>query len=121
MRRVMSITSMILLVAACAAVGGGGAERPSFWAFTGPWDATSTASLGRNAAQLDVAVTGWIGLDSATGRPLLPSAYPDTVRLTGRTPERFALVTSWHGLGFHATPIRVLGSSPTRLAEAAGR
>jgi spore germination protein YaaH len=106
---------------ACAALGGSAQERKSFWAFTGPWDARSDASLRANATRLDGAVTGWIGLDSLTGEPLLPSAYADTIRLPTGTPRRFALVTSWHGLGFHAAPIRALGSDPARLARVASR
>ena len=96
-------------------------ERKSFWAFTGPWDAHSDASLRANAASLDVAVTGWIALDSLSGEPLLPSPYPDTIRLATGTTQRFALVTSWHGQGFHAASIRALGRDRARLAMVAGR
>lgn len=121
MHRITAIALFLLAVAACAAVGGSTQERKSFWAFTGPWDAESDASLRANAAHLDVAVTGWIALDSLTGEPLLPSAYADTIRLTGGTPRRFALVTSWHGQGFHATSIRALGADAARRARVAGR
>jgi spore germination protein YaaH len=108
-------------VAACAALGGSAQERNSFWAFTGPWDPRSDTSLRAIASRLDAAVTGWIGLDSLTGEPLLPSAYADTMRLPAGTPRRFALVTAWHGQGFHATPIRALGSDADRRARVAGR
>jgi peptidoglycan-N-acetylglucosamine deacetylase len=108
-------------MAACAALGGSAQERKSFWAFTGPWDPRSDASLRANASRLDAAVTGWIGLDSLTGEPMLPSAYADTMRLPTGTPRRFALVTAWHGQGFHATSIRALGSDAGRRARVAGR
>lgn len=120
MRRITAVVVVLVTIVACAALGGGAQERKSFWAFTGPWDARSDASLRANAPRLDAAVTAWIALDSLTGEPLLPSAYPDTMRLAVRTP-RFALVTSWHGQGFHAASIRALGSDPARRARVASR
>jgi spore germination protein YaaH len=121
MRQITSIVVFFVTVVGCAAVGGSGQVRKSFWAFTGPWDARSDASLRANAPRLDAAVTGWIALDSLTGEPLLPSAYADTIRLPAGTPRRFALVTSWHGQGFHATSIRALGSDAARLARVASQ
>jgi spore germination protein YaaH len=121
MRQITSVVVLFLSALACAALGGSAQQRKSFWAFTGPWDARSDASLRANAAQLDVAVTGWIALDSLTGEPLLPSAYADTIRLSAGTPRRFALVTSWHGQGFHASSIRTLGADRARLARVAGQ
>jgi spore germination protein YaaH len=119
MRRITSVAVLLVTILACAALGGGAQERKSFWAFTGPWDPASDASLRANAPRLDVAVTGWIALDSLTGEPLLPSAYADTIRLAGGTARRFALVTSWHGQGFHKTSIRALGADPVRRAHVA--
>ena len=121
MRRFTSIVFVFLALVACAALGGSVQERKSFWAFTGPWDARSDASLRANAASLDVAVTGWVALDSLTGEPLLPSPYPDTIRLATGTTQRFALVTSWHGQGFHAASIRALGRDRARLGRVASR
>jgi spore germination protein YaaH len=121
MRRITSVVVALITIVACAAVGGTLQGRKSFWGFTGPWDARSQASLRMHAHELDVAVTGWIALDSLTGEPLLPSAYPDTVRLTRGTTRRFALVTSWHGQGFHRASIRALGVDPAKLAQVAGR
>jgi spore germination protein YaaH len=121
MRRITSVVLVLITIVACAALGGTAQGRKSFWGFTGPWDARSHASLRTHARELDVAVTGWIGLDSLTGQPLLPSAYPDTARLTGGTTSRFALVTSWHGQGFHRASIRALGNDRARLASAASR
>jgi spore germination protein YaaH len=121
MRRITSLAVFFVTIVACAALGGSAQARKSFWAFTGPWDALSDASLRAHAATLDVAVTGWIALDSLTGEPLLPSAYADTLRLAAGTLRRFALVTSWHGQGFHAASIRALGSDPGRRARVAGR
>lgn len=121
MRQITSVGVALITIVACAAGGGTAQARKSFWGFTGPWDARSHASLRMHAHELDVAVTGWIALDSLTGEPLLPSAYPDTVRLTGGTTRRFALVTSWHGQGFHRASIRALGADRARLASAASR
>ena len=121
MRRITPIVVFLVTIIACTALGGSAQQRKSFWAFTGPWDALSDASLRANASRLDVAVTGWIALDSLTGEPLLPSAYADTIRLAAGTPRRFALVTSWHGQGFHASSIRALGADRARLARVASR
>jgi peptidoglycan-N-acetylglucosamine deacetylase len=121
MRRITPVVVVLVTVIACTALGGSAQQRKSFWAFTGPWDALSDASLRANGSRLDVAVTGWIALDSLTGEPLMPSAYADTIRLASGTPRRFALVTSWHGQGFHATPIRALAADRARLARVASR
>ena len=121
MRRITSVIVFLVTIAACAALGGSAQERKSFWAFTGPWDARSDASLRSSAPRLDAAVTGWVALDSLTGEPLLPSAYADTMRLAAGTTRRFALVTSWHGQGFHTASIRALGSDAARLARVASR
>lgn len=93
--------------------------RTELWAFTGPWDAHSDSSLRANAAHLDVAVTGWIALDSATARPILPSLFPDTIRLAHSGLRRMAIVTSWHGDRFHPKSIRTLAGDDARLARAA--
>jgi spore germination protein YaaH len=121
MRRITPVVVFLVTIIACTALGGSAQQRKSFWAFTGPWDALSDASLRANASRLDVAVTGWIALDSLTGEPLLPSAYADTIRLAAGTPRRFALVTSWHGQGFHAASIRALAADRARLARVASR
>lgn len=68
---------------------------------------------------LEAVVTGWIGLDSATARPIQPLLYPDTVRSRRRTLRRMAIVTSWHGDRFHAQTIRTLAADPRRLSETA--
>jgi peptidoglycan-N-acetylglucosamine deacetylase len=94
--------------------------RAELWAFTGPWDPRSDTSLRANAARLDVAVTGWIGLDSGTALPIIPSLFPDTMRLSKGTPRRMAIVTSWHGTRFHPGTVRKLASDQARLARAAG-
>jgi spore germination protein YaaH len=91
------------------------------WAFTGPWDPASDASVAKHANALDVVVTGWIALDSATAQPILPSAYPDRFTPARERTQRFAIVTSWHGLRFHPTSIRTLAANPARLGDAAHR
>lgn len=70
-----------------------------------------------NAGRVDAAVTGWIALDSATGQPILPSDFPDTMRLGPL--KRMALVTSWHGDRFHPGTVRTLAADDARLAHAA--
>ena len=102
------------------------AQSSRVWGFAGPWDPRSDATIRDHGASLDAVVTGWIGLDSTTGRPLLPSPYSDSVRpggkasRTGRTSQRMAIVTSWHGDRFHMKSIRALGADRRRLAQTAG-
>lgn len=98
-----------------------GADLPAgrFWAFTAPWDAHSDSSLRAHARDLEVAVTGWIQLDSATGRPEL--LYQDDPARPAAPARRFALVTSWHGHRFHPETVRRLASSPTALDTVASR
>jgi spore germination protein YaaH len=92
--------------------------RVELWAFTGPWDPRSDSSLRANAAHLDAAVTGWIGLDSNTAQPILPSLYPDTAHFATRM-KRMAIITSWHGDRFHPSSIRLLARDDSRLTHAA--
>ena len=88
----------------------------AWWAFTAPWDARSATSLRSHSAALDVAVTGWIALDSLTGRPAL--LFADTVPVAEGV-RRFALVTSWMGDRFHPDLVRRLAVDTAALAAAA--
>lgn len=84
------------------------------WAFTGPWDPRSEASARRHLDDLDVIISGWIALDSVSGRPTL--LYEDSLRLAGGTARYAALVTSWHGERFHPETIRRIGRDPRLTA-----
>jgi spore germination protein YaaH len=95
-------------------------QRAEFWGFTGPWDIHSTKSVRDHGGKLRAVISGWITIDSASAQPVLPSPYPDTIRPRNGTPDRMAIVTSWHGEHFHAEPVRRLGRDPERLARAAG-
>lgn len=113
-------TFFVLGSNACAGQGPLASQRSEFWGFTGPWEAASTQSVRTHGGQLDAVINGWITIDSASAQPVIPSPYPDVVRPLKGTPRRMALVTSWHGEGFHTAPIRRLGSNPGMLATAAG-
>ena len=95
------------------------------WAFTGPWDSASDSSLAHHASALDVVVTGWIGLDSTSAEPILPSPYIDRFASDAVSrrdgPARFAIVTSWHGLRFHPSSIRALAADRQRLGRVASK
>jgi peptidoglycan-N-acetylglucosamine deacetylase len=95
------------------------AQHAEVWGFTGPWDPMSANAVRTHGSGLDAVITGWIGLDSATARPIQPLLYPDTVRPRRGTLRRMAIVTSWHGDRFHPTTIRTLAADPRRLAETA--
>lgn len=95
-------------------------QRATVWGFTGPWEAASNASVRAYGSGLDAVVTGWIGLDSTTARPIQPFLFADTVRPRGGTLRRMAIVTSWHGDRFHAKTIRTLAADPLKLGQSAG-
>ncbi|HEY8309666.1 MAG TPA: hypothetical protein VIG47_03885 [Gemmatimonadaceae bacterium] len=106
---------------ACASARGrppaAGAE---FWAFTAPWDARSAASAASHDAQLDVIISGFITLDSATFQPTALFNDPLTRSNPGNR-RRMAMVTSYHGTRFHPETIRGLASDSTVLGQTAGR
>jgi spore germination protein YaaH len=115
MRNLIRVLGLLNLYAAAHS---GTPTKPELWAFTGPWDPRSAASLRANATRLDVAVTGWIALDSNTAKPILPPIFPDTVRLATSV-RRMAIVTSWHGDRFHPTSVRTLARDDGLLAQSA--
>ena len=121
MRTLLGLLVFVIPLAGAACQGAAAARRrtPELWAFTGPWDAASDASVRANGAGLDAVVTGWIALDSASGLPILPSPYADTVA-RGAAVRRMAIVTSWHGDRFHARSVRRLASDRRLLDRAAG-
>ena len=103
---------------ACAAARANNRDKPGeLWAFTAPWDTLSDASLAANSSRLDVAVTGWIALDSLTQEPRF--LYGDSIVRASR-PRQLALVTSWFRDRFHPASVLALGKNPARLAEVAG-
>jgi spore germination protein YaaH len=120
----MRLFSFVILItlggSACDAQSRSHPSRHEFWGFAAPWDARSDASIRAHGQHLAAVVTGWIGLDSISGRPLIPSPFVDTVRPRGRTTSRMTIVTSWHGERFHKTPILRLARDRAALAHAAG-
>ncbi len=112
-RRLLGLVST--LVGLGCAAGPRATSPEEVWAFAAPWDPRSDSSLLRHGDALDVAVTGWIQLDSLDGAPTL--LYPDTLPHASR--RRFALVTSWHRDRFHPRTVAELGSDRVRLARVA--
>ena len=115
--RTIAIAGAATLLACAAARGTSRDKSGELWAFTAPWDTLSDASLAANSSRLDVAVTGWIALDSVSQEPRF--LYGDsTVRAGG--PRQLALVTSWFRDRFHPASVIALGRNPARLAAVAG-
>ncbi len=69
---------------------------------------------------MDVVVSGFITLDSATLQPTMLFADP-LIQSNSANGRRMALVTSYHGSRFHPETIRVLASDSTALGKTAGR
>jgi spore germination protein YaaH len=122
MRKVLAALALVIHApaSACSSQPIAQPQRSEFWGFTGPWDRSSDASVGANGGRLDAVVTGWITLDTVTGRPLRPSLYRDTVRLVSETTRRMAIVSTSFDARFHARPIRRLGGDRALLANVAG-
>jgi spore germination protein YaaH len=116
MNKLIAGVTLMSLAVPC---GQRNAPATELWAFTGPWEARSDSSLRANAGHLDVAVTGWIALDSTSAQPIIPTLFPDTIRLTHSGLRRMAIVTSWHGDRFHPSSIRALASDDAQRARAA--
>ncbi|HWE44208.1 MAG TPA: hypothetical protein VG432_17030 [Gemmatimonadaceae bacterium] len=115
--RALAIGSAATLLACAAARGGGRDKAVELWAFTAPWDSLSDASLAAHSSRIDVAVTGWIALDTISQQPRI--LYGDSVVRAAR-PRHLALVTSWFRDRFHPASVIALGSDPSRLASTAG-
>lgn len=116
----------VILAAAVSAAGCASARgRPSpagaeFWGFAAPWDPRSAASATAHDQQLDVIVSGFITLDSATFQPT--ALFSDQLmRANPGNRRRMALLTSYHGTRFHPETIRALASDSTVLGRTAGR
>jgi spore germination protein YaaH len=119
-RLVATMAAAASILACASARGRPPAAGAEFWAFAAPWDPRSEASATAHDSQLDVLVSGFIVLDSATFRPT--ALYTDTsMRSNPGNRRRMALVTSFHGTRFHPETIRALGSDSTVLGQAAGR
>jgi spore germination protein YaaH len=114
----LSYVSAALCVAACvnasAALDDLGA---GFWGFTGPWDPQSATAIAEHGDALEAVVSGWMALDSLNGDPTL--LYSDSVVRKRVGKRSMLLVTSWMVDGFHARPIRVLGSDRSALDRTA--
>ena len=115
--RAFAVASAATVLACAAAHGGSRDKTGELWAFTAPWDTLSDASLAAHASRIDVAVTGWIALDTLSQQPTI--LFGDSVVRASR-PRHLALVTSWFRDRFHPTSVILLGKDPSRLASIAG-
>lgn len=115
-RRALGIAGCAV-VASCAGPALARSPAMRFWAFTGPWDPRSAASAASHQRQLDVVVSGWIGLDTITGAPFV--RYPDAIPRRARRTRYMALVTSEQNERFRPAVVRALAADPERLAAAA--
>jgi hypothetical protein len=96
------------------AVTGHQSSRPRYWGFTAPWDDRSTASVRRHDPALGAVISAWIGIDSASGMPVM--LFPDE---TPRSPApRFAMVTNASEGQFHPNALRHLANG---FADSVGR
>lgn len=115
--RALGIAGLAVL-ASCARPALARSPATRVWAFTGPWDPRSEASAVVHQRQLDVLVSGWIGLDTITGAPFI--RYPDSIPRLRRGTRYMALVTSEQNERFRPAVVRALAADPARLASAAG-
>src|SRR5215469_18013518 len=101
----------VMLLVAITTVQSSGA---GYWGFTAPWDDRSGASVRRHDAALGAVISAWIGIDSASGMPLM--LYPDDAP---RSPApRFAMITTAAEGRFHPEVIHHLANG---FADSVGR
>jgi spore germination protein YaaH len=116
----MILAGVACLSACVSARGRPPAAGAEFWGFAAPWDKRSEASASAHDAQLDVIVSGFMTLDSASFQPM--SLFPDPMMHSNPgNRRRMALLTSYHGTRFHPETIRALASDSTALGRTAGR
>jgi spore germination protein YaaH len=108
-----------LLLTGCAHLPSQPRVPPSYWGFTGPWDPQSDAAIDAHGSKLDRVITGWIGFDTTSFRPI--RLYPDTIgTLAAIAPRAMALITTYFGNRFHPEIIRGLGDNAQFSAMTAG-
>lgn len=96
------------------AVTAGQSSGTHYWGFTAPWDDRSGASVRKHDAALGAVISGWIGIDSASGMPLM--LYPDDAP-RGPAP-RYAMITTASEGRFHPNVVRNLREG---FADSVGR
>ncbi len=102
------------LGAACVRIPATTTVPVSWWAFSDPGDASPTQSIAASR-NIDVALTGWIVIDSATYRPVRP--YEDSALLSSTA--RMAFVTTYQGGRHHPETIRGLATDREAMNNAA--
>lgn len=109
----------VVVVAGCAHLPSQPRVPPSYWAFTGPWDPKSDASVEAHGSSLERVITGWIAFDTTSFRPV--QLYADSI---GKgpfvAPRAMALITTYLGGRFHPEVIRGLGDNAQVSALTAG-
>jgi Glycosyl hydrolases family 18 len=103
-----------LLLVLVVAVTGSQSSPPRYWGFTAPWDDRSQASVERHNAALGAVISAWIGLDSASGMPVM--LYPDEAP-RGPAP-RYAMITNASEGRFHPDAVRQFDP---KVADSVGR
>jgi spore germination protein YaaH len=109
----------VALLAGCAHLPSQPRVSPAYWGFTGPWDPNSVAAVQAHGTSLERVITGWIGLDTTSFRPV--RLYPDSLgKLDAIAPRAMALITTYFGSRFHPEIIRGLGDNAQFSAMTAG-
>ncbi|MBA3657338.1 MAG: hypothetical protein H0W69_08300 [Gemmatimonadaceae bacterium] len=104
-----------IVVAACVRIPATTQVPVSWWAFSDPSDPEPTHAMAARR-DIDVALTGWIVIDSATYRPVRP--YVDTAALPSGT-ARLAFITTYQGGRHRPETIRGLGTDPGAIGNGA--
>lgn len=106
---------MCLAATACLRLPASSREVVSWWGFADPSDHSALRALAARR-DLDVVLSGWIVIDSATYRPVVP--YSDTIAFSART-ARLAFVTTYQGGRHRPETIRGLATEREALANGA--
>lgn len=110
-----AISASCLFVTACLRLPASPPGEVSWWGFADPSDYSAQRALA-SRRDLDVVLTGWIVIDSASYRPVMP--YDDTVTFNARL-TRLAFVTTYQGGRHRPETIRGLATNSEALANGA--
>lgn len=109
------------LLSGCTSIPPRPRTTTELWGFTAPWDPRSAASATAHLAQLQVVVSGFVALDSATFRPVTVFADSLVRSVGGSGSTRYmALITTYQGSRFHPETVRILAQNAVERGRTAG-
>src|SRR5450759_2240576 len=118
-RSPLRLIAVLIVFAGCAHLPSQPRVPPAYWGFTGQGAGHTDASVEPHGPSPDRVITGWMGLDPTSFRPV--QLYPDSIgKQPVVAPRAIALITTYLGGRFHPEIIRGLGDNAQVSALTAG-